>query len=184
MAFEIPAAVRREAERRAAAVRAELPPARWVEIDKVHLTLLFHGETPEAQVPALRERLAAAFAGFWPMRLALAGGGTFPPRRPARVAWIGVEAPGELTALQSAVTTAAVAALDVEPEGRPYHPHVTLARCQTPWARTAIERFIAAFAGPISEPFTAEHGMLIQSRLSPKGARYTPVATFPLEGAR
>lgn len=184
MAFEVPEAVRREVERRVAVVRSELPPARWLELDKVHLTLLFLGETPEAKVPALSERLAAAFAGYPPMRLALANGGTFPPRRPARVAWIGVEAPADLGRLQADVTAAAVEALAFEPEERPYHPHVTLARCQTPWPRPAIERFVAAFASPIGEPFTAEHGILFQSRLSPKGARYTPVAIFPAEGGR
>ena len=45
------------------------------------------------------------------------------------------------------------------------------------------ERLAAAFAGPVGEPWTAAHGTLFQSRLSPQGARYTPVAELPLEGA-
>jgi 2'-5' RNA ligase len=181
VAFEVPAGVRREVARRVEAARRDLPTGRWVDAEKLHLTLLFLGETPEAEVPALAERLAPVFARRPPLPLRLAGGGTFPPRRPARVAWVGVEAPPELLPLQADVTGAAVAALGFTPEERPYHPHITLARCPSPWPRPAIERFTAAFAGPIGEPFTAGEGVLFESRLSPKGARYTPVATFPLE---
>ncbi|RPH57171.1 RNA 2',3'-cyclic phosphodiesterase, partial [bacterium] len=111
------------------------------------------------------------------------GGGTFPPGRPARVAWVGVEAPDELMTLQADVTRVAVEALGFEPEERPYHPHVTLARCPAPWRRDAVEKFTNAFTGAVGQPFVAFHGTLFESRLSPKGARYRAVEVFPMEGS-
>ncbi|HEX5760896.1 MAG TPA: RNA 2',3'-cyclic phosphodiesterase [Thermoanaerobaculia bacterium] len=183
VAFDLSDAARQEARRRAEALRETLPPARWVDLAGAHLTLVFLGEVPESQLPALTERLAAAFAPHAPLPLRLAGGGTFPPGRSARVAWVGVEAGPELAAVQRAAAAACVEAVGHQPEKRPYHPHVTLARCPTPWPRPAAERFAAAFAGPVGEPWTAAHGTLFESRLSPKGARYTPVAELPLGGA-
>jgi 2'-5' RNA ligase len=125
VAIEIPEGPRREARRRLQAVRAELPPARWVDPDAIHLTLIFLGAIEEEALPPLRAALGSAAAAHAPFPLALEGGGTFPPRRPARVAWIGVEAGPELAALQGEVSEAAARAVGYTPESRPYHPHIT-----------------------------------------------------------
>ena len=180
--IEVPEPSRREVRRRVDAVRDRLPRARWVDLENVHLTLLFLGDTAEADVPALAAKLREAFARCPPLDLRLAGGGTFPPGRPARVAWVGVDAPDELETLQADVTRAAVEALGFEPEDRPYHPHVTLARCPDPWRREAIDKLKTALTGNIGPPFVADHGVLFESKLSPKGARYRAVETFPMEG--
>jgi 2'-5' RNA ligase len=182
VALEVPEPPRREVRRRVDAVRDRLPRARWVDLDNVHLTLLFLGETAEGEVPTLAARLREAFARCPPLDLRLGSGGTFPPGRPARVAWIGVEAPDVLRALQEDVTRAAVETLGCEPEERAYHPHVTLARCPDPWRREAIDKFKTALTGPIGPPFVADHGVLFESKLSPKGARYRAVETFPMTG--
>lgn len=182
VALEIPEPPRRDVRRRVDAVRDRLPRGRWVDLDNLHLTLLFLGETVEEAVPALVEGLRAAFSRCPPLDLRLSGGGTFPPGRPARVAWVGVEAPDELMTLQADITRAAVEALGFEPEERAYHPHVTLARCPDPWRREAIEKFKTSLTGPIGPPFVADHGILFESKLSPKGARYRAVETFSMTG--
>jgi len=182
VALEIPEPPQREVRRRVDAVRDRLPRARWVDLDNLHLTLLFLGETAEGDVPALAAGLREAFARCPPLDLRLVSGGTFPPGRPARVAWIGVEGPDALVTLQADVTRAAVDTLGFAPEERAYHPHVTLARCPDPWRREAIDKFKTALTGPVGPPFVTDHGVLFESRLSPKGARYRAVETFPLLG--
>jgi 2'-5' RNA ligase len=182
VAFEVPEPPRREVRRRVEAVRDRLPRARWVDPGALHLTLLFLGETAEEAVPPLAARLGAAFAGCPPLPLRLGSGGTFPPGRPARVAWIGAEAPEELAGLQAEITRAAMAATGFAPEERGFHPHVTLARCQEPWRREAVDKFRTALTGPVGPPFVVEEGVLFESKLSPKGARYRRVEVFPLRG--
>lgn len=182
VALEVPEPPRRDLRRRLEGLRDRLPRARWVDLENVHLTLLFLGWTAEAGVPALAAKLREAFARCPPLPLRLEGGGTFPPGRPARVAWVGVEGPAELLALQEDVTRAAVETLGFEPEKRAWHPHVTLARCPDPWRRDAIDKLRAALTGPIGPPFVADHGVLFESKLSPKGARYRPVEIFPMSG--
>jgi 2'-5' RNA ligase len=184
VALEIPEPVRREVRRRVAGLRERLPRARWVNPDVLHLTMLFLGEVAPERVAALAERLRSAFALFPELPLRLAGGGTFPAGRPARVAWIGVTAPPELAPLQAAAAQAAREAIGVpEPDERPYHPHVTLARCPSPWPRGAAEKFAAAFPGEIGPPFVATRGVLVDSRLSPRGPSYRDLAELPLSAA-
>lgn len=182
VALEIPEPVRREVARRIAGLRDRLPRARWVDTGNLHLTLLFLGQVEEPQVPVLTAALREAFAKHPPLDLRLADGGTFPPRRPARVAWIGLETPGDLRALQADVTAAAVEAIGFQPEERPYYPHVTLARCEPNWPRDAADKFIAAFPGSLGQPWTADRGVLMESKLSPRGATYRVAEELPLAG--
>jgi RNA 2',3'-cyclic 3'-phosphodiesterase len=182
VALEVPAAVRREVGRRMAGLRERLPRARWVDPEAIHLTLLFLGEVAAGRAPALAAALAAACAPHPPLALRLAGGGTFPPGRPARVAWVGLAAPADLAALQADAVRAAVASAGFEPEKRPYHPHVTLARCPLPWPRGAAEKFVAAFPAEVGPPWIAGRGVLMESKLSPRGSRYQVLADLPLAG--
>lgn len=180
VALEVPETVRREVSRRLTGVRDRLPHARWVDPANIHLTLVFLGEVAEDRVPALTDHLRQAFAGHPAMPMRIQGAGTFPPGRPARVAWLGLDAPDDLIALQADAVQACVEAVEHEPEEREYRPHITLARCQSPWRRDAIEKFTNAFPGEIGPPFVIDHGVLMQSKLSPKGAQYKVVAELPL----
>lgn len=182
VALEIPEPVRREVARRLAGVRDRLPGARWVDPANLHLTLLFLGEVAPDRVPALTERLKQAFAPYPPLAIRISGAGTFPPGRPARVAWLGLDAPEVLIAVQADATQAAVDTVQHEPEEREYRPHITLARCPSPWRRDAIEQFTRAFPGETGPPFVADHGVLMESKLSPRGVRYQVVAELPFAG--
>lgn len=181
VALEVPEPVRREVARRMAGLRDRLPRAKWVDPENIHLTLLFLGETPEDKIPVLSAKLREAFARHAPLSVRLSSGGTFPPKRPARVAWIGLDAPEELAAVQADAVAAAIEAVGFEPEERPFRPHVTLARCDPNWPRDAVEKFVSAFPGEIGPPFTVDRGVLMQSRLSPRGAKYSVVEGFPME---
>ena len=189
VAVEIPDAVKQEVERRMTPLRerqaaAHGTRARWVDPRGLHLTLVFLGDVPADLLPALETALAEAVAPRSRMTLALSGGGTFPPHRPARVAWVGIQAPPALSELQGALVGAAVDAVDHQPEERPFSPHVTLARCREPWPQPAAREFVTAFAGPIGEPFEVAEVVLFRSHLgdSPgvRGARHEVLARFPL----
>lgn len=180
LALDLPEAHRREIGRRAEALKARLPAARWVPADNLHLTLAFLGATEEDELPGLLTALRPAFAGGGALELEVAGGGTFPPGRPARVAWVGLRGGPGLLALQREAAAAAFGCLGLEPERRPFHPHVTLARPRRPWNRRASEELAAAFDGVLGEPFTVAEGVLYRSELGRGGSVYTAVERFPL----
>ena len=137
VALRLPAGVREPLAEKAARLRARLPPARWVPAANLHLTLKFLGETEPDLASRLDEVLAGCFATHRPFRLAPSGGGCFPPRLPARVAWVGFAPCPALLDLQAAVAAALRDRLELATDTRPFHPHLTLARLRPPWGRAA-----------------------------------------------
>ena len=179
VALEIPAPLRDSLRCIVADLRQQLPAARWVGSEAYHLTLHFLGDIEGELVTTLDERLSPVFEARAPFEVQLAGGGTFPPGRPARVAWIGVENPMPVIDLASDVHSAC-AALAQRPERRSFTPHLTLARCRRPWRRSAAETWRSRIGGPTGEPFTVSRGVLMRSTLRPDGARYDVVSEYPL----
>jgi len=98
-----------------------------VEPARMHLTLLFIGEAPEANVPAIVESMNAP-AGLAPFDVTFGGVGVFPPRGAPRVLWIGItDGVAHLERLQHEIA-ARVRAVGIEFDDRPFHPHLTLGR--------------------------------------------------------
>lgn len=184
VALEIPDALRVELERRAAAFQRGAPSARWVRPPGIHLTLSFWGEVDTGRLAEAEAGLRRAGAIHPVTRLALRGAGWFPPGGAARVLWVGLEADHDLAPLAAAVAEVgkAVGAPGAE-ETRPFHAHVTLARCQPPWRRDAAERFVERFGPPLGESFEARELVLFRSRLQRGGAVYEAVARAPFGGA-
>ena len=189
VALPVPAAARREADRRSRQLRRRLPRARWVPPENLHLTLVFLGRVEERAVPGLVEALAPAFAACPGVTLRYTGGGTYPPRRPPKVAWVGVEVEeglGRLQSLQAAVAEAAVHCLELSMPSKPWSPHLTLARPKERWMKRDSARFADAFQEPLAPAHPVAEGHLMQSLLGEGrgGApEYRSLAKFPMGGA-
>jgi 2'-5' RNA ligase len=185
VAIEIPGEARQCLADGCRGLAGELPKARWVRPERMHLTLVFLGDTDPDLMDALDRGLTAAAAGHAPMRLTVTGAGAFPPGGRARVLWAGLEADGDLEGLQRAVTAAVervVGRLEDGKKKRRFHPHVTLARCRTPWPRWAADKLVAALAVP-PESFPVAEVVLIESQLGPGGPRYRTLGSYPLGAA-
>src|SRR5262245_14876749 len=154
--------------------------ARWVESDKLHITLWFLGETADGRVPAVTADLALPFrSAAFPRRLG--GFGAFPSSGPARVIWIGIPQGGiELRSLNAEITERVVP-LGFEPEQRPFAAHLTVARVRDPQTTRGRAVRQALDAESLAIPaFTVTSVTLFRSRLSPKGSQYEAVLRVPL----
>ncbi|MGI4730289.1 MAG: RNA 2',3'-cyclic phosphodiesterase [Janthinobacterium lividum] len=152
--------------------------ARWQSDEQLHLTLRYIGpvERPVAEDVALA--LAQVVAPVPQVRLA--GVGRFDRRGTSEALWAGVEPHTALAHLHRKVDQACVRA-GLPPERRAYLPHLTVARLSRSAGRSpAIERWLAEHAGLSSAPFELPHLMLYESHLASDGARYEPVARWPL----
>jgi 2'-5' RNA ligase len=157
-------------------LRGQIPGARWVPPENMHLTLRFIGELDEHRAEDVHETLERV-AGD-PLEIALAGVGHFESRGQVRALWAGVVRNDALMRFQSRIEIACQRA-GLAPEGRRYHPHVTLARCRdTSLARVAP--FIAEHAGFSAPPFEATSVVLYSSMLGRSGPVYTPEMTYRL----
>jgi len=108
-------------------LRAAAPEIRWVDAPRVHLTLKFLGEHPEAAVSQVVEGLSRVGSRYDPIPLELRGLNAFPNLRRPRVVWLGVTADSRLELLHHDLE-GACAALGYPLDGRAHRPHITLGR--------------------------------------------------------
>ena len=177
LALDVPDDVREQLARCSA--DAELAGARWVSPPELHLTLRFLGGVPEAEVDALRARLAAVKAPAF--RVALAGVGVFPGRwsnrNPPRVLWAGVTPAAPVAVLKQAIDD--VLGPDAEAAGRSFSPHITLARFKDAPGR-GLSPYLERHAALACVPFLVDGFRLYESRTLPDGPRYEALARYSL----
>jgi 2'-5' RNA ligase len=157
---------------------------RWVAPDNFHVTVKFLGAVDEARLPAVIDALHAAVPHHARFAIDVGGLGAFPSATRARVLWAGVVAgDGPLAALAATVDTA-LASLGFPREARAFSPHITVGRVREPQRAPALATLLSASQ---TRPFgrvAVDAVTLMRSDLSPRGARYTPLARVPLSAGR
>lgn len=181
IAIELDETLRAALTRLEARLARAAPSLRWTDAANLHLTLAFLGELDDARVRLAVAATAAAAARTSGFRVALAGAGFFGPARSPRVVWAGVG--GETRALLAAQSRLAdeLAARGFPHEGRPFAPHLTLARVKQPLPPAELERLLADIGaatsgGSAAAAMTVAEITVMKSDLERAGARYTPIA--------
>ena len=148
---------------------------RWGNGAQMHLTLGFFGDVPQTVDLALREKLAAIqFGAFF---LPIQSVGTFPPKGPPKIVWIGVgSGHPHLYQLHKRVNDAAVS-VGLEVDLRSWHPHVTLARCHDVPA-SAVRKFLQSNVDFEVGMIHVDAFHLYSSQLTPSGPIHTRVISI------
>jgi 2'-5' RNA ligase len=144
-------------------VRPVAPGLRWVPPGRWHLTLAFYGEVPDDEVGRVVDRTGRRLGAAPAVQLALEGAGRFG----RRAVWLGVT--GDVGSLRSLARA-------LDPGGRPYRPHLTVARVRDEMDPAAVVAALSDYAGPT---WTAGAVHLVRSRLGPAPA-YDDVETWSL----
>src|SRR2546421_7188456 len=158
-----------------AILRGGLPGARWIDPENYHLTLRFIGDIDDVLAHEIASMLdQVKRRGF---ELRFDGLSSFGGRRPrAVIATMQPVAP--LLELQ-AEHERIMQRVGLEPEGRKYSPHVTLARLRDSSSRQVAD-YLAA-RGPLNGlSFPVSRFVLFSSRASVGGGPYVVEAAYPL----
>jgi len=156
-----------------------VPGARWVQPEQMHLTLCFIGEVDGVVFRDIKEGLAEIEAVG--LALQVKGLGFSPPKKTPKVLWAGIAPVEEVCALRKKIGNALIG-MGLDPEGRKYSPHITLARLHdTPLAR--LSRFLAGNGLFATAVFPISEFHLYSSQLTFKGPVHTIEASYSLEGA-
>ena len=158
-----------------AMMRGGLPGARWIDPENYHLTLRFIGDIDDALAHEIAGMLDRGRRMSFELRLD--GLSSFGGRKPrALVAAATPIAP--LMELQ-AEHERLLQRLGLEPEGRKYTPHVTLARLRDSSSHQVAE-YLSARGHYRSAPFEVSRFVLFSSRASVGGGPYVVEADYPL----
>lgn len=147
---------------------------RWTDPAQIHLTLGFFGDVPEDVELKLREKLSAIqFRAFF---LSVNTVGSFSAKGATKIIWIGVgKAHPHLFQIHKRVQEAALA-VGIEPELRPWHPHVTIARCRDVSAQS-VRKFLKAHTDFHAGMIRVDAFHLYSSKLTPEGPIHTREVT-------
>jgi len=164
-------------------MRTNIPGARWMREDQMHITLKFIGEVDGAVFSDIRNGLKEV--GFRTFTLRFRGAGYFPPGRRKkgrgiRVLWTGVDTSVEIGKLRNLIEKR-MSDCGILREQRKFFPHVTLARLKNP-PEQSVAGFMNTFGDFVSEPFPVDRFVLYSSLLRSGGSVYTEEMVYPLEG--
>ena len=150
---------------------------RWASAETLHLTLKFLGDVERVRLVEVARAVEEVAAQRSPWQGELAGLGWFPKSGRPRVVWVGVGSGREAAIELAQAVERALAPLGFRPEGRWFHPHVTLGRVRSGRDLGALTAALRAGGDRRFGPFEADRILTFESELRPEGPIHTVVAT-------
>ncbi len=156
-------------------LRGGLPGARWIDPENYHLTLRFIGDIDDAMAHEIELMLARVRRRSFELRID--GLSSFGGRKPRAVVASVTPSP-DVMELQ-AEHERLMQRVGLEPEGRKYTPHVTLARLRDT-SSLQVADYLTSRGAYRSAPFEVSRFVLFSSRASTGGGPYVIEAAYPL----
>jgi 2'-5' RNA ligase len=180
LAINLPFEVRRDIIGSTAPMRACVPELAWTDETRLHLTLKFLDDQPAEKADAIRDAAANVAMRHRELVMGVGGIGAFPNFRRSRVVWIGVEQESRLELLHHDIELA-YEALGFDIEGRPFRPHLTLARMKSPLSEDQARTLSRAARRVDYRADVVVRSLdLMGSDPGPSGSSYSIVASAPL----
>jgi len=160
------------------------PPTalKWVETENLHLTVKFIGELQESKLQHLKDLLFQSLCHQAPFEIGVSGLGMYPTKNNPRVIWLGITGEKPLIQIHKTLDQN-LAELGIKPEGRPFSPHLTIARVRKNVDSSAVKSIGKTVSQFTVEPLGAisiDQVQLYKSVLTPTGPIYTSLLAVPL----
>jgi 2'-5' RNA ligase len=165
-------------------LKAKVPHGfRLVNIENIHLTLAFLGDTPIHKIKQLSTMLTELTENYTAIPARFSKLGAFPNANHMRIFWLGLDTAPELIALQKEIAHCCKLC-NLLKDDKPFVPHLTLARLSDEMSQTEKVQSAELLKTPLKElqdAFVLNRLVLFQSTLKTTGAVYTPVHEFLLK---
>jgi 2'-5' RNA ligase len=183
LAFELPLEIKKGVSRVFAEIRGSIRNIRWVNVDNIHLTIVFMGNVSEDLIPPINEAVEKVCLRYGPFYISLSGLGAFPNTRRPRVVWLGLQGDTERMSFFKKALHKHIKPFGIKEEKRPFKPHLTLGRFRNPApGDSSLDNFIAKYKDLSSPECQMDELILFKSDLNPGGAVYTKLKSWPLSG--
>jgi RNA 2',3'-cyclic 3'-phosphodiesterase len=154
---------------------------KWVEVENLHVSLLFLGEVDDREIAALC-RVVADTCGTRPsFPMSVATVGCFPNSRRPRVVWVGVSnGSAEVVGLHDALEPPLLELGCYRREARAYTPHITLGRVRSERAGGQLAATLQRYADWQAGETEVREVLVLSSHLTPQGPVYTVLSRAKL----
>jgi len=150
-----------------------------VNLDQLHLTLKFLGDTREELLPHIVNVMKESVHGIEPFKVRLIGTGAFPSKSYMRVIWVGLEDGGTIKQIARKLNQD-LEKYGYDKEEREFSPHVTIARVKSPKGKESLGAILSVHEKDVFGEQMINSIRLKKSVLSPKGPTYYTVEEVAL----
>ena len=155
-------------------LRGGLPGARWIDPENYHMTLRFIGDVDDTTAHEVASMLGRVKRGAFDLHMQ--GLTSFGGKKPRAV--VASVSPAQALLDVQAEQERLMQRVGLEPEGRKYTPHVTLARLRESSSHDVAE-YLSSRGYFRTSPFKVERFVLFSSRASVGGGPYVVEASYP-----
>lgn len=145
-----------------------------VDLENIHLTLKFLGDTDESLVEEIAGIMRAAVEGVEPFTMEIRGTGVFPNPNYMKVLWVGLENAQPLVAMAKRIDSE-VSRLGFKREKKGFHPHITVARVKGPRRKNQVQQILRDYQDEVFGTQEVDRIRLKKSVLSREGPTYSTV---------
>ena len=173
IAVGIPAAIREQLGELQQSLAPHAEDVKWVDPDKVHLTIKFLGEVDERDIYEVCKRVGEVAGAWVAFECSVARAGAFPNATRPRVIWAGVSSgAAELTEIHDALDDA-LGELGYPLENRSFTPHFTIGRVRRTAPNPKLRAAVDSLADWQAGSFRVSEILVMASDLSSDGPTYS-----------
>lgn len=140
----------------------------------LHLTLKFLGDTEEALIDKITDRMRESVKGIQAFPIKLEGIGAFPSMSNIRVIWTGIEDGRLLTGIAARLDSS-LHEMGLQRDRKGFNPHLTVARARSGRGLDIVQGLITANATTYFGDYAIDKIVLKKSVLTPQGPRYSNI---------
>ncbi len=154
---------------------------KWTDMDNIHITLAFLGDTAENKIPAIITALQRACSLTQKFDIILKSSGLFRNINDPRILWIGIDRSETLIRLNSLIRSG-LEETGFNVENSSFSPHITIGRVRRNAAtdKDMLSAFLNNYRNIIFQTIKVREVILYESILFQSGPVYKPVRIVPL----
>ena len=150
---------------------------KWVELNNLHITLKFFGETDERRIPEICENLEIVSRSNTFFSFDLKNIGVFGSSYKPRVIWLGIENNEPLVSLGKQILNK-MDGLGFKIDRQNFVPHLTLGRIKFIENKILFNKTIGEFRNRLFQEVHVNSFHLFESILKPSGPEYKILDSF------
>lgn len=151
---------------------------KWVDLENIHITLKFFGETPESEIPGIIEALQTSTVGIQPFELNIRQTGIFGSYYQPRVIWFGIDANPMLLKLNDNIRES-LEGVGFISDRQNFVPHLTVGRIKEIRDKNHFQEVLAGFREFEFQKSEIKEFHLFESIMLRDGPIYNIIETFP-----
>lgn len=144
----------------------------WVEPENIHLTLRFLGQITDTQLEEIKKIVESIAKKIKKFNMDLGVIGAFPDIANPRIIWIGINFGFNQLNEINAELEDKLETINFAVGEKYFHPHLTIARVKSLDKKNTLDEIVQKIH-PQQLPATIDKLVIIQSELTPQGAKYT-----------